>query len=724
MNKMKKEKIVLKIEGMHCASCANNIERELSRLRGIIDASVSFATKDAIISYNSEEIDEEGIKKAIKRIGYEVRDREIEEFLDEERERYKVRKQLTIFLIGLVFTIPVFIIEMFYYSHEYNILLFLLATPVQILVGYKFYRGAWFSLKNKIADMDVLVTLSTSVAYFYSLSATFLFEGHVFYEASTTVLTTIYFGHFLEELTRKRAGEAIKKLISLKPKKARLIRDGEEIETLLEEVRVGDILLVKPGENIPVDGEVIEGYSSVDESMITGESIPVDKRVGDKVVAGTINKFGVLKIRAERVGKETLLAQIVKLVEDALLTKAPIQRIADKVIGYFVPIVVLISFITFSIWYFILGAEFLFALTASVSVLVIACPCALGLATPTALMVGMGNGAKLGILIRDAGKLELIHKADTIVLDKTGTLTKGKLEVVKVINGKALEWAAIAEKNSEHPIAKAIIDEVKRRGIEVDDPEKFEAIPGKGVIVEHQNKKILVGNLALMNEYKIDIRAFEKEILSLQESGITTIIVALNERAIGVIGVADALKEFSKEAVQKFERMGLEVVMLTGDNKNVANYVAMELGIKNVLAEVLPQDKVKEIERLQRDGRIVIMVGDGVNDAPALTQSDIGIAIGSGSDIAKSAGDVVLIKDDLRDVISAIELSKKTVSKIKQNLFWAFIYNILAIPIAAGVLYPYFGILLTPTISAIAMVLSDISVVGNSILLKRFEVTK
>ncbi|MCS7116974.1 MAG: heavy metal translocating P-type ATPase, partial [Nitrososphaerales archaeon] len=719
---MKKEKIVLKIEGMHCASCANNIERELSRLRGIIDASVSFATKDAIISYNSEEIDEEGIKKAIKRIGYEVRDREIEEFLDEERERYKVRKQLTIFLIGLVFTIPVFIIEMFYYSHEYNILLFLLATPVQILVGYKFYRGAWFSLKNKIADMDVLVTLSTSVAYFYSLSATFLFEGHVFYEASTTVLTTIYFGHFLEELTRKRAGEAIKKLISLKPKKARLIRDGEEIETLLEEVRVGDILLVKPGENIPVDGEVIEGYSSVDESMITGESIPVDKRVGDKVVAGTINKFGVLKIRAERVGKETLLAQIVKLVEDALLTKAPIQRIADKVIGYFVPIVVLISFITFSIWYFILGAEFLFALTASVSVLVIACPCALGLATPTALMVGMGNGAKLGILIRDAGKLELIHKADTIVLDKTGTLTKGKLEVVKVINGKALEWAAIAEKNSEHPIAKAIIDEVKRRGIEVDDPEKFEAIPGKGVIVEHQNKKILVGNLALMNEYKIDIRAFEKEILSLQESGITTIIVALNERAIGVIGVADALKEFSKEAVQKFERMGLEVVMLTGDNKNVANYVAMELGIKNVLAEVLPQDKVKEIERLQRDGRIVIMVGDGVNDAPALTQSDIGIAIGSGSDIAKSAGDVVLIKDDLRDVISAIELSKKTVSKIKQNLFWAFIYNILAIPIAAGVLYPYFGILLTPTISAIAMVLSDISVVGNSILLKRFKV--
>ncbi|MEM5874615.1 MAG: copper-translocating P-type ATPase, partial [Candidatus Aenigmatarchaeota archaeon] len=502
---------------------------------------------------------------------------------------------------------------------------------------------------------------------------------------------------------------------------ATLMKKGREVKIPFEEVKVGDILIVKPGESVPVDGKVIEGYSSVDESMITGESIPVDKKTGDKVIAGTINKFGVLKIKAEKVGKETLLAQIVKLVDEALLTKASIQKIADKVTGYFVPVVISISFITFSAWYFVLGSSFLFALTAAVSVLVIACPCALGLATPTALMVGMGNGAKLGILIRDAGKLEVIHKADTIVLDKTGTLTKGKPEVVKIINEKALELAAIAEKNSEHPIARAIIDEVKKKKIKVSNPERFEVIPGKGVIAKQRNREILVGNLTLMNDYKINVKEFEEEISSLQENGITTIIVSLNKKAVGVIGVADTLKEFSKEAIQKLKESGLEVIMLTGDNKKVANSIAKELGIEKVLAEVLPQDKVKEIKRLQKNGKTVIMVGDGINDAPALTQSDIGIAIGSGTDIAKSAGDIVLIKDDLRDVVSAIELSEKTVNKIKQNLFWAFIYNVSAIPIAAGFLYPFFGILVTPTISAIAMMLSDISVVGNSLLLKNFK---
>ncbi|MEM2211474.1 MAG: heavy metal translocating P-type ATPase [Nitrososphaerales archaeon] len=713
----------MKIEGMHCAECANIIEKELSKLRGIIKASVNFTIKKAVIFYNLNEINEGKIKDAIEKLGYEVYGIEREEILNGKREKYEVRKQLIIFFIGLIFTLPVFIIEIFYYSPKYNILLFLLATPVQILVGYKFYKSSYYSLKNRNANMDVLIALSSSVAYFYSISATFLFEGHVFYEASTTILTTVYFGYFLESLTRKKAEEAIKKLISLKPKKATLIENGKEVEIPLEEVKVGDTLLVKPGETIPVDGIVIGGYSNVDESMITGESIPIDKKVGDKVIAGTINKFGVLKIRAEKVGKETLFAQIVKLVEEALLTKAPIQRIADRVVGYFVPIVILISFITFSIWYFILGSSILFALTASVSVLVIACPCALGLATPTALMVGMGNGARLGILIRDAGKLEIIRKADTIIFDKTGTLTKGKLEVVKIINEKTLELAAIAEKNSEHPIARAIIDAAKERKIEPNDPEEFEVIPGKGVIAKYQNEEILVGNLALMDDYKIDVKEFEKEISSLQESGITTIIVTLNKKVIGIVGVADTLKEFSKETIQKLEEIGLEVIMLTGDNKKVASYIAKELGIKKVLAEVLPQDKAKEIERLQRNGKIVIMVGDGINDAPALTQSNIGIAIGSGNDIAKSAGDIVLIKDDLRDVISAIKLSEKTVSKIKQNLFWAFIYNISTIPIAAGVLYPFFKILITPTISAIAMVLSDISVVGNSILLKRFKIS-
>ncbi len=717
---MKERKIVLEIKGMRCASCANTIENGLRKLKGVVKASVSFAAEKAVVFYNPDKTDEEKIKKVIRRLGYEAYAQK-EGILEEEREKFSIKNQLIIFFIGLAFTLPVFLISTFYYSPEKNFLLFLLATPVQVLVGYKFYKGAWFSLKSRTANMDVLVALSTSVAYFYSVFATFLFEGHVFYEASTTVLTTIYLGHFLESLTRKKAGEAIKKLISLKPKTATLIRNGKEIKISLEEVKVGDILLVKPGESVPVDGKVIEGYSSIDESMITGESIPVDKKVGDKVIAGTINKFGVLKIKAEKVGKETLLAQIVKLVEEALLTKAPIQRIVDRVTGYFVPVVILISLATFSAWYFGLRSTFLFALTTAVSVLVIACPCALGLATPTALMVGMGNGAKLGILIRDAEKLELIHKADIIVLDKTGTLTKGKPEVVKIINEKALELAAIAEKNSEHPIAQAIMNAARKKKIEVSNPEKFEVIPGKGIIAKQRNKEILVGNLALMKDYKINIKRFEGEISSLQENGITTIIIALNKKAVGIIGVADTLKEFSKEAVQKLKKIGLEVIMLTGDNKKVANSIAKELGIEKVLAEVLPQDKAKEIKKLQKNGKTVIMVGDGINDAPALTQSDIGIAIGSGTDIAKSSGDIVLMKDDLRDVVSAIELSRKTVNKIKQNLFWAFIYNISAIPIAAGVLYPLYGILITPTISAIAMILSDISVVGNSLLLRRFK---
>jgi Cu+-exporting ATPase len=717
---MKGRKIILEIEGMHCSTCANTIEKELSKLKGVTKVSVSFATKKAIVLYNPDKINEEKIGKVIEKLGYTPIFPEKEETL-EEREKLEVKNQLLIFFVGLIFTLPVFVIETFYYSPEKNFLLFLLATPVQILVGYKFYKGAWFSLKAKTANMDVLVALSTSVAYFYSLAATFLFEGHVFYEASTTVLTTIYFGHFLENLTRKKAWEAIRKLISLKPKIATLIKNGKEVKIPLKDVKVGDILLVKPGESIPVDGKVIDGFSSVDESMITGESMPVDKKVGDKVIGGTINKFGVLKIKAEKVGKETLLAQIIRLVEEALLTKAPIQKIADRVTSYFVPVVVFISLITFSAWYFVLGSSFLFALTAAVSVLVIACPCALGLATPTALMVGMGNGAKLGILIRDAGKLEIIHKADTIVLDKTGTLTKGRPEVVEIIGKKTLEIAAIAEKNSEHPIAQAIINTAKKKGIKIPNPEKFKVIPGKGVMAKQKNKEILVGNLTLINEYKVDTRKFEDKIFSLQERGITTIIVALNKKVIGVIGVADTLKEFSKEAIQKLKKVGLEVIMLTGDNKRVADSIAKQLGIERVLAEVLPQDKAKEIKKLQKSGRTVIMVGDGINDAPALTQSNIGIAIGSGTDIAKSAGDIVLIKDDLRDIVSAIELSKKTVNKIKQNLFWAFIYNVSAIPIAAGILYPFFGILLTPTISAIAMILSDVSVVGNSLLLRRFS---
>ncbi|MFH7903738.1 MAG: heavy metal translocating P-type ATPase [Candidatus Aenigmatarchaeota archaeon] len=712
------KKITIEIRGMHCASCAANIETRLSQLKGIKKASVDFSTNKALVKFDSKLIDEKRIKTEIENLGYKAIFPELEKF-DEKSERKEIIKQLLIFLFGLSFTIPTLYISIFSYSMEKNILLFLLATPVQIILGYRFYRGAWYSLKNRFLNMDVLVALSSSSAFIYSMFATFIFEGHVFYDVSTSLLTIIYFGKFLEDLIRKRASEAIRKLISLKPKTATLIKNGKEIQVSVEEINVGDIVLVKPGESIPVDGVIIEGFSSIDESMITGESIPKDKKVGDKVFAGTINKFGAIKIKAERVGKDTLLEQIIRLVEESLSSKTNLQRIADRVVNYFVPTVLLIAFVSFSVWYFLLNTSFLFALTVFVAVLAIACPCGLGLATPMALIVGIGNAAKKGILIREASKLEILPKANVIVLDKTGTLTKGIPKVVKVTNKKTLELAAIAEKNSEHPISKAIIEEAKRRKIKIVDPSYFEAIPGKGVIAKLKNKEIIVGNVNLMKDYRINIKKFEKEIFSMQEKGITPIIVALNKKVVGIIGVADTLKEHSKEAVNKFKEMGLEVIMLTGDNENVAKSVAKELGIEKYYAEVLPNEKVEIIKNLQKNGKIVIMVGDGINDAPSLSQSDIGIAMGSGSDIAKYSGDIILIKDDLRDVVYVIELSKKVVNKIKQNLFWAFFYNSSAIPIAAGVLYPFFGIFISPTLCAALMIFSSISVVLNSLLLRK-----
>ncbi|MEM5828614.1 MAG: heavy metal translocating P-type ATPase [Candidatus Aenigmatarchaeota archaeon] len=712
------KKITIEIRGMHCASCAANIETRLSQLKGIKKASVDFSTNKALVIFDSKLIDEKRIKTEIENLGYKAIFPELEKF-DEKSERKEIIKQLLIFLFGLSFTIPTLYISIFSYSMEKNILLFLLATPVQIILGYRFYRGAWYSLKNRFLNMDVLVALSSSSAFIYSMFATFIFEGHVFYDVSTSLLTIIYFGKFLEDLIRKRASEAIRKLISLKPKTATLIKNGKEIQVSVEEINVGDIVLVKPGESIPVDGVIIEGFSSIDESMITGESIPKDKKVGDKVFAGTINKFGAIKIKAERVGKDTLLEQIIRLVEESLSSKTNLQRIADRVVNYFVPTVLLIAFVSFSVWYFLLNTSFLFALTVFVAVLAIACPCGLGLATPMALIVGIGNAAKKGILIREASKLEILPKANVIVLDKTGTLTKGIPKVVKVTNKKTLELAAIAEKNSEHPISKAIIEEAKRRKIKIVDPSYFEAIPGKGVIAKLKNKEIIVGNVNLMKDYRINIKKFEKEIFSMQEKGITPIIVALNKKVVGIIGVADTLKEHSKEAVNKFKEMGLEVIMLTGDNENVAKSVAKELGIEKYYAEVLPNEKVEIIKNLQKNGKIVIMVGDGINDAPSLSQSDIGIAMGSGSDIAKYSGDIILIKDDLRDVVYVIELSKKVVNKIKQNLFWAFFYNSSAIPIAAGVLYPFFGIFISPTLCAALMIFSSISVVLNSLLLRK-----
>jgi len=703
------------VEGMKCASCATNIERELSRLRGVSRVSVSFLTKTLVVRYSDNKVREE-IKRSVKRLGYELRAPTAWARMDPA-----VWTRLIVFLIGLTLTVPVVYITLFHYSYKHNFLLFLLSTPVQILLGRKFYEGAWNSLKRGFANMDVLIALSVSAAYAYSVAATFLFEGQVFYEASTTVLTTVYFGSFLENLAEKKVEESIQRLMSYRPETATLLRDGREIEVSAEELSVGDVVLVRPGESVPVDGVVVEGYSSVDESIVTGESMPIDKKVGDKVIGGSVNKFGVLKVRAEKVGRDTAISQILRIVEGVLLTKAPIQRVVDRVTHYFVPFVVLVSVISFSAWYFLVGVGFLFALTVATAVLVIACPCALGLATPTALMVGMGKGAESGVLIRNAGKLEVIRKATTVVLDKTGTLTKGEPEVVVVSSRRALELAAIAEKNSEHPIAKAIRRTIERERMEVVDPEGFRVIPGRGVSAFYNGKEILVGNLALMSERGVDTSETSKEILFLQERGVTALVVAYDGKIAGFVGVADKIKEGSRGAVKKMKEMGLEVIMLTGDDRRVAKAVAQELYIDEFLAEVLPSDKAQKIKELQGKVKTVVMVGDGINDAPALAQADIGIAVGSGADMAKLAGDIILMKDDVRDVALAIELGRKTVSKIKQNLLFAFFYNAFSIPVAAGVLHPYLAVLITPTISAIAMLISDIVVVGNSLLLKRYK---
>jgi len=580
-----------------------------------------------------------------------------------------------------------------------------------------FYRGAYFSLKQKMADMNVLVALSTSAAYFYSVFATFFISGLVFYEASTTVLTTITLGMLLEKISRGKVGETIKKLMELEAKTARVIRNGKEIEILPAEIQKGDIVIVRPGEKIPVDGIIVEGSSTVDESMLTGESIPVEKKIGDKVFGGTVNKEGVFKFRAEKIGKETVLAQIIKLVEEAQTQKAPIQRVADRVTNFFVPIVVIIALSAFVVWYFVLGKPFLFALTVLVSVLVIACPCALGIATPTAIMVGTSKGAENGILIKGGEYLEKVRELDTLVFDKTGTLTKGRAEVTDIIGIqnsklKILQIAASLEKNSEHPLAKAIVEKAKKENLELLDVKDFEAIPGKGVKGKIEDKEVLLGNRRLI---KNDLG------VELEEQGKTVMLISVDGKVKGAIAVADTLKEGAKEAIEELKKMGLEIWMITGDNRKTAQAIGKQLGIEKILAEVLPQDKEKEIRKLQKEGKVVGAVGDGINDAPMLAVADIGIAMGAGTDVAKETCGIILVKDEIGDVVKAIKLSRKTFSKIRQNLFLAFIYNVLAIPIAAGLFYHWLGFLLRPEIAALAMILSDISVVGNSLLLRKYK---
>jgi len=705
----------LRIEGMHCAHCALTIEKSISGVDGVHRARVSFAAKKAIVEYDERKTSLKAIRAAVESAGYKVKE-----------EKPPEKRQATLIGLGLALTVPVFIIEMFMDLPGKELLLFLLATPVQFIVGWRFYKGAYYSLKSKFANMDVLVVLSTSAAYLYSSAATFFIHGPTFYEASTAIITTVAIGTFLEERAVGRTGEAIEKLISLQPKMATVLRDGREALVPVEEIEVGDIVLVKPGERIPVDGVVVAGHSSVDESAVTGESIPVEKKVGDSVISGTVNKVGALRLKATRVGEDTTLAQMIKLMEEAQASKAPIQRTADVVVNYFVPMVLAIAVASFTLWYLVYGAPFLFALTIFISVLAVACPCALGIATPTAIMVGLGKGAEHGILIKSGAVLERVCKLTTVIFDKTRTLTIGEPRVTDVIafegGTEILTLAAIVEKNSEHPLARAIMEEAKRRGGRIPDADWFEAIPGEGVRARYGGKEILFGGRKLMLANHVDLAPFDERIRGLEEEGKTVMILAVDGKAIGAVAVADVLRESSKRAVEELKRAGVKVVMLTGDNERVAKAIARKVGIDHVLANVSPSEKAEVVRRLQLQGEVVGMVGDGINDAPALTQADVGIAIGGGTDIAAEAGGVVLVKDDVSDVVCLMRLSKRVMDKIKQNLFLAFSYNVLAIPIAAGVLYPLLHtIIIPPTTAAIAMVLSDITVVGNSLLLKRFK---
>jgi len=617
--------------------------------------------------------------------------------------------------------------------------LFLLATPVQFIGGWRFYLGTRDAIKAKQANMDTLIAIGTTAAWVYS--TIYAFQGilwstifpkvtaggpEVYFTESGLIIGFILLGKYLEHIVKGKASHAIRKLMDLQPKMATVVRNGKEEQIPVEQVKVDDIIIIKPGEKIPVDGEIVEGYSAIDQSAITGESMPVTKKVGDEVIGATINKSGLIKVKATKVGTETTLSQIVKMVQEAIVSRAPMQRLADKVSSYFVPAVIIISVGSFLFWYFVVGLPFSLALTILIAVLIIACPCALGIATPAAIMIGAGKGAQNGILIKSGEYLEKTYKLDAIIFDKTGTLTKGEPTVTDIValssdENDVLQLAAMAEKGSEHPIGEAILKKAEEKKIKIPELKGYETVAGKGIKAIYMNKTILVGNRMFMKDNGIDSGKIEPQNQKLEEEGKTAVIVSYGEKIMGIIAVADTTKEFSREAVEELKKMKKEVWMITGDNERTAKAVAKQLGIENVMAQVLPQDKAMKVKELQQKRKIVAAVGDGINDAPMLAQADVGIAVGAGTDIAKEAGGIVLIKNDLRDVVTSIDLSRKTVRKMKENLFWAFIYNVGLIPIAAGILYPFLGILLNPIYAAIAMASSSITVVSNSMLLNRYK---
>ena len=757
-------KMTLRIGGMHCAACSRAVERALKKTEGIEEANVNIATEKAVLNFDDKKLKYNDIVNVIVKAGYQVLGKEEN---PAERKAKEIKEQKIRLIVSAIFSIPLFYISMapmvsvvkfpipsFLVHHinpqVFSIAAILLCVPVMIS-GYKFYTLGFPALFRGAPNMDSLVAIGTTAAFVYSVYSTILaFMGlnphgeNLYYESAAVIITLVQFGKYLEARSKGKTGEAIKRLMGLQPKTATVIKNGEEKEIKISEVKVNDIVLVRPGEKIPVDGEIIEGYSSVDESMLTGESIPVEKTVGDKVVGASINKTGSFKFKATKVGADTALAQIIKLVEDAQGSKAPIAHIADVVSSYFVPAVITIALISGIIW-FIAIHNFVFSLTVFVSVLVIACPCALGLATPTAIMVGTGKGAELGILFKNAEALEISQKINTVMFDKTGTLTEGKPYVTDIISDdkdKLLLISASAENESEHPLGEAIVREAKEKNITLLPIENFKAIAGFGIETFIEGKRVLMGNDKLMFKENIDIEKYNSDMDKLSKEGKTPMYVSYDNKLLGIIACADKLKQESIDAVKRLHKLGIKTAMITGDNKNTANSVAKEAGIDIVFSEVLPEDKSKEVKKLQDEGFIVAMVGDGINDAPALTQANVGIAIGSGTDVAIESADIVLVKSNTNDVVTAIELSKATMRDIKQNLFWAFCYNVLGIPVAAGVLHIFRepliasaigdflvsimgkDLLLNPIFAALAMSLSSVCVVSNALRLNFFKPSK
>ncbi|MFZ0547501.1 MAG: heavy metal translocating P-type ATPase [Candidatus Promineifilaceae bacterium] len=754
--------VELPLLGMTCTNCANTIQRRLNKVEGVVEATVNYASEKASVEYVVGATSTAELIAAVRQAGYDVVETADSDAAPEDAEaaarEAEIRHQWRRFAVGVLFALPLFLISM---SRDLGLLpewanaiwvnwLFLaLATPVQFYVGWDYYTGAYKSLRNGSANMDVLVALGSSTAYFYSIAVllaqtagSMALGHHVYFETSAVIITLIVLGKVLESRAKGRTSAAIKQLMGLRPKTARVRRDGVEVDIPIEEVVTGDVLLIRPGEKIPVDGQVLDGRSAVDESMITGESLPVGKKVGDEVIGATINKQGLLTIEATKVGKETALAQIIKLVEQAQGSRAPIQRLADQAAAYFVPFVIGMALLTFVVW-LLSGAGFTAALIRLIAVLVIACPCAMGLATPTSIMVGIGKGAEKGILFKTSAALEQAHHIKTVVLDKTGTITKGQLAVTDVIvsdtaethfkpssegtlESQLLSLAASAERGSEHPLGEAVVQYAQERQLALHIPQAFEAIAGHGIAASIEGHRVLLGNLRLMEREEVHLNGLGSKAQDLQNQARTAMWLAVDGQASALIAVADTIKEGSREAVADMQRMGLEVVMLTGDNEATARAIGQQAGVDRVIAEVLPGDKAAHVAQLQQDGRVVAMVGDGINDAPALAQADVGMAIGTGTDVAMETADVTLMRGDLRSVPQAIRLSKATMRNIRQNLGWAFGYNVALIPIAAGILAPFewapeFLRQLHPILAAGAMAFSSISVVTNALRLRKLN---